>query len=137
MYPSQYLAGIPAARARSTGSILKPFLYAAALEEGTLVAEISEAEFGDYIREQPEQVLAIMRNLSGRLRELTGEYGELCGVIAELESAWGGAPEKKKGFLAALKARLKHYAAVYDESAAAVSQANDVFYWTTMINAQF
>ena len=110
---------------------------AVAEEDGTVLEEITAEDFGEYIRTRPLHVMAIMQNLSGRLRELTEEYRDVCGVIAQLEQVSGDTAEKKKGFLSSLKAKLTHFAAVYDQSAAELVQSNDVFYWTTMMNAQF
>ncbi len=110
---------------------------AVALEDGTVLQEITTEEFGAYLHEQPEQVMAILQNLSARLRDLTAEYKELCGVIAELERAGQRPAEEKKGFLAALRKKLNHYARVYNEAAVIVAQSNDAFYWNVMMNAMY
>ena len=60
---------------------------AVALSDDTEVREITAREFGSFIGERPEQVLDILRALSGRVRGLTEDYRELCGVILELERA--------------------------------------------------
>ena len=42
---------------------------AVAEEDDTQLREIDEKEFSDYFREDPTQLLAMMRQMSGRLRE--------------------------------------------------------------------
>ena len=109
---------------------------AVALEDGTVVRELQAQEFGVCIREQPEQVLAVMRNLSSRLRDLTAEYRDVCGVIAELEQA-GQDAGAKQVLLSALGKKLARFARVYNESAAIVAQSNDAFYWNMMMSSMY
>ena len=60
---------------------------AVALEDGTELREIGEDEFSDYFKNQPERLLAIMRQFSRRLRELTEDYESACSVLEELKSS--------------------------------------------------
>lgn len=57
---------------------------AVALEDGTRVAKLTAEHFGEYYFEQPEKVLDIMRNMSGRIRELTTDYTDACHAADEM-----------------------------------------------------
>ena len=69
-------------------------------EEPLYVLEIDGGMLDTYFREQPDKILALMKQLGRRIRELTAEYDEVCAFIREKQEA--GA-EKKEGFLARLK----------------------------------
>ena len=47
-----------------------------ALEDNTTVTEIATKEMEKYFNENPDQIILIMRNISGRIRELTKDYNE-------------------------------------------------------------
>lgn len=51
--------------------------------EKTEVIVIDKKTFGDYCRNKPEKVLAIMEQLSDKLRKTTAEYMEACLVAKE------------------------------------------------------
>ena len=72
-------------------------------EEDLHVIEISEKELNTYFAEQPDRILALMKQLSKRIRELTADYDE---VKAFVEDKTSIQPEKKSGFLAKLKSFL-------------------------------
>jgi CRP-like cAMP-binding protein len=55
---------------------------AVALEDGMKLEELTEDDLGELLRSEPETVLALMRQLSGRLRGLTKDYMEACRVAA-------------------------------------------------------
>ena len=61
-------------------------------EDGTSLMEISTAEVSEFFREDPSQIRNIMANLSGRLRDLTDEYLEVCGTIREMQETSGEVP---------------------------------------------
>lgn len=63
---------------------------AMALEDGTTLTEIAERDFVQLFAQDPERVMAILRNLSGRLRGLTVDYLNACRTLAELSEANGG-----------------------------------------------
>lgn len=65
---------------------------------------ITEAEFAGFITAQPEKAMKIMRQLSGRLRKLTGDYMDVCRTVYEVMEG------EKKG-----KARSKTLMAKLDE----------------------
>ena len=60
---------------------------AVALEEQTIVEEITVKEYGEYFSEKPEKILAILRLLSRRIRETDEKYREVCRVAYENEQA--------------------------------------------------
>ena len=74
---------------------------ATVVAEDTLrVYEISEDGLNAYFEEQPDKILAIMKQLSARTRQLTKEYEDVKAFLKEKAEA--GA-EKKDGFFAKLK----------------------------------
>lgn len=69
-------------------------------EEELHVLEIGEEELNSYFAVEPDKILAIMKQLSGRIRTLTEEYDEVTAFLNEKKEA--DAP-KKQGFLDRLK----------------------------------
>lgn len=66
--------------------------------------EIGENELNDYFTEQPDRILALMKQLGGRIRELTNEYDAVKAYIEEEKLPEG---VKKEGFLAKLRKYLE------------------------------
>ena len=60
---------------------------AIALEDGTVVEEISAAEFSDYFKDKPTKVFLVMKQMSNRLRETTENYTEACRTVYEAVEA--------------------------------------------------
>lgn len=58
-----------------------------ALEDGTIAIEIPGEDLNAYFDAQPDRIMALMRHLSSRIRQLTDDYDE---VTAELESIGAG-----------------------------------------------
>lgn len=58
---------------------------AVALEDNTEVKIISSETFADYMDQNPDKVLKIMRHLGTRIRELTQDYSEACRVVSEAQ----------------------------------------------------
>ena len=67
---------------------------AVALEDGTALAEITEDELNDYLRNRPEKLLSIMRQLSERIRETNMKYVDACRVVYENDEAEKNGKEK-------------------------------------------
>ena len=67
---------------------------AVALEDDTALATITEDELSHYFRAKPEKLLAIMRQLSARLRETTQKYADACRVVYETAEAEKNGVEK-------------------------------------------
>lgn len=56
---------------------------AVAAKGGCSLIEIVSNEFADYLKDQPDKVLEIMRQMSGRLRETNEQYKEACQAVYE------------------------------------------------------
>ncbi|MCR4923043.1 MAG: cyclic nucleotide-binding domain-containing protein [Lachnospiraceae bacterium] len=50
---------------------------AVAVTDELKVCEISSDEISDYFKSQPDKIMELMKNLSGRVRDLTGDYEEV------------------------------------------------------------
>ena len=72
-------------------------------EEELRVIEIPESDLNSYFTEQPDRILALMRQLGNRIRALTDDYDEVIAFLKEKEEADA---EKKPGFLDKLKKYL-------------------------------
>ena len=81
---------------------------AVALEE-TAVNHITQETFGDYFRNKPSQVLAIMQHMGHRIRQLTDDYLEACQTLAEVS---GGGLEKNSW----LKEKIHKFSKVYQDA---------------------
>ena len=68
------------------------------------VIEIGESELNAYFKEQPDKILALMKQLGSRIRELTEEYDQVKSFIEEEKLPEG---EKKEGFLGKLRKYLE------------------------------
>lgn len=64
--------------------------------EDTQVEVIEQSEFMQYLDENHDKAIAIIKTLSSRLRGLTLDYMEACGTIAEI---YKEKPAEKKGGL--------------------------------------
>lgn len=60
---------------------------AVALENNTVLSEISEADLSEYFKDKPEKLLQIMKQLSRRLRETTQNYIDACRTVYENDQA--------------------------------------------------
>lgn len=60
---------------------------AVALSDGTRAQEIGHTEVAGYLKENPDQILALMRHLSDRLRAVTNDYNDVCDAIREMKEA--------------------------------------------------
>ena len=83
---------------------------AVALEEDTLISVITIGDFATYFKEEPEKLLAIMRNMSQRIRGLTQDYLDVCRTALEMTEAEETGKEKS-GWL---KQNIKKIFADYD-----------------------
>ena len=71
-----------------------------AMQDDVRALEINSSEVGELFEEDPEMIKLILRNLSRRLRELTGDYTDVCNTISEMRSTKGQAGRRKEGLLA-------------------------------------
>lgn len=54
---------------------------AVALEDGTVVTELGESDLKEYLKNKPEKLLVVMRQLSRRIRETTQSYVNVCRTV--------------------------------------------------------
>lgn len=87
---------------------------AVVLSERAVLCQISDSELSGFFAENPEQVEAVMRHLSSRLRALTEDYREACGTVAEMNRSQAGQ------WGAELAAKVKRFAKVFFASRKAV-----------------
>ncbi len=85
---------------------------AVALEDGTKLQEIGYREFSEYFKTRPERLLAIMRQLSQRLRERTEDYESACKVLADLKATQGVPEKRSQNLLQKAKGLLALYNSV-------------------------
>lgn len=76
-----------------------------ALEDGTAVNDIPAADMRTYFEEQPDKIMALMKHLSGRIRQLTIDYKEVNAVLEEI--GCGEAAEQNDGLLARIRRFLE------------------------------
>lgn len=79
---------------------------AVALEDGTSANEMSTEELSDCLRDQPEKVLSIMRQLSARLRETNKRYEEACRTVYDAVESENKGEKRETGLRARLTAML-------------------------------
>ena len=93
MQPGQYFGEMAVIEAwpRSTTVVAEDELH---------VLEIPESSLNEYFSAQPDTIIKIMRQLSGRIRSLTEEYEEVTAFLKEKQE---DAAPKSEGFLARLK----------------------------------
>ena len=82
---------------------------AVASEDGTAVLEIPNEEVRSYLGEHPENILDLMKNLGGRLRDLTKDYDEVSGLIQVLHL--NEKERESEGFLAKVRKHVSFYKA--------------------------
>ena len=87
---------------------------AVALEDGTELAVIAEDELSEYFRDKPEKLLAIMRQLSRRLRETTQKYADACRVVYETEEAGKSGGEKSEWLRECAETITAYYAGMIE-----------------------
>lgn len=85
---------------------------AIALEDGTNLAEIGEKEFSEYFQSEPERLLAIMRQLSQRLRDRTEDYEAACKVLESLKDTSDNPSNRSDSLLQRANALIKFYDSV-------------------------
>lgn len=82
---------------------------AVAMEDGTELREIGEPEFDEYFKTQPERLLAIMRQLSERLRDRTADYEGACLVLKGLKETQNEPKKRSSSLLERARALIAMY----------------------------
>lgn len=80
---------------------------AVALSPNTSVIEFSAKDFSDFYQEQPQKVLAIMRQLSARLRETNEKYEEACRTVYDAIEAEKAGKKRSRSIRARLSSLLR------------------------------
>ena len=81
---------------------------AVALED-TEAVEIPAEDMQDYFNNHPEKLIEIMRAMSRRIRELTGDYDAACDALEEWKKAAGEGSKKRSGLMALLEKFAEAY----------------------------
>ena len=92
------------------------------------VVEIPGEDLNTYYRENPDEIVSIMKHLGNRLKQLTADYNEAKGLFTDIEK---GAVEKKSdSILTKLKKHISFYMSgkgnLSKPSAEALRESNDV-----------
>ncbi len=83
---------------------------AVALEEDTVLRELGESELREYLKDKPEKLLLLMKQLSQRIRETTQAYLDVCRTVSERRRA----EQKKDTEMQRLRQQeLNNYASLY------------------------
>ncbi len=72
------------------------------------VIEIPGEELNKYFKENPDKILDIMKHLGTRLKELSADYNEACGLFTDIRE---GGEQKKESVLSKLKKHINFYLA--------------------------
>lgn len=94
---------------------------AVALDDQTQVTKIDADAFEEHFKARPEALMAIMQQMSQRIRDLTADYLDACRALNE--TVEGETDTKKKS---SLKKKLKKFLDDYLASASAA--ADDLYY---------
>lgn len=79
------------------------------LEDGTVVTEVPNEEVDAYLGEHPGNIMELMKNLGGRLRQLTKDYDEVSSLIHFLHL--DEKERESEGFLGKVKKHIAYYKA--------------------------
>ncbi|MBE7008800.1 MAG: cyclic nucleotide-binding domain-containing protein [Ruminococcaceae bacterium] len=80
-----------------------------AAKDGTRVADVDASDLSGYLSAHKGEIGGIARHLSRRLRELTGDYTEVCNTLREFGRLDTSADQVEQGLLA----RIKKFAKIY------------------------
>ena len=81
---------------------------AVSIEDGTIVNEIGSGEFIDYLENQPERVLSILRQLTSRIRETQARYDEACHTVYDAIEAEKSGSRRDNGLMSRLSTMISH-----------------------------
>lgn len=95
---------------------------AVALED-VMAHVVTGEEFGEYFKENPAAVMAIMHNMSKRIRGLSQDYLDACHAVAEVVESEKSGKEKSGWFKKAVNKFLEDY-----KAAAEIAAEYNVYY---------
>jgi signal-transduction protein with cAMP-binding, CBS, and nucleotidyltransferase domain len=105
---------------------------AVALEDVTACV-ITGEEVGEYFKDNPEAVLAIMHNMSKRIRELTQDYLDACRVVAESVEAEKTGKEKSSWF----REKVSKFIKVYEEAMVETNSCGYNYYYDCFLHRPY
>lgn len=91
--------------------------------ENVQACAITGKEFGAHFKENPAAVLAIMQNMSKRIRGLSQDYLDACRAVNEMVESEKSGKEKTNWFKKAVNKFIEDYKATAEETA-----QNNVYY---------
>lgn len=84
-----------------------PHSATAVAEEAAELIAITPETLEEYLQQNPSAAVALMKNMSYRFRQLTGEYMEACRMMADFAET-AEKSDEKPGLLAKLKKYINH-----------------------------
>lgn len=72
-----------------------------AIEDNTIITEIQQDELDAFFSEQPDKIILMMKNISGRIRELTQDYNEAAETLKDLKE--GKSADQNESFFDKIK----------------------------------
>ena len=81
-------------------------------KEETITTRIDHVGFGEYFKDKPSEVIAILQHMSSRMRDLTHDYMEACHTIDEYLALEEKNEPKPQGLID----RMKKFVNVYRKS---------------------
>lgn len=72
-----------------------------AIEDNTTVSEITQKEMKSFFDQNPDKIILVMKNISGRIRELTKDYEEAVSTLNDLKG--GNTNKQNENFFAKIK----------------------------------
>ena len=84
--------------------------------ENVQACAITGKEFGAHFKENPAAVLAIMQNMSKRIRKLTQDYLDACRAVAETVDSEKTGKEKSRWLLEKMDKFIKDYEYTLNEA---------------------
>lgn len=100
--------------------------------EDTVLKVITQDNFREYFNDSPDEVLSIMKGLTGRLRELSKQYLDACYTISDYLQSEEDKKPKKAGLLdkiARLIAESEQYVDEYDIQMWRYTSIDQSNYW--------
>lgn len=80
---------------------------AVALQDGTETDVVNADEFATYLKDQPDKVLDIMRQISVRLRKTNQKYEDACRTVYEAIEAERAGKRRDGGLLARIRGLVR------------------------------
>lgn len=86
----------------------------AAAIENTELLKITDEEFAEYFVANPGKIIRVMRQMAGRLQDLTDDYMEACRTISEMDQYDAEADEEEQ--IPGLMERVARFTAIFKKN---------------------